>query len=261
MWRIRRATPTGAAVAVDAGSVAAQIGLGRTLVRSDPHAAETHVLAAPAKQPDNVIALNTLGIARDLQGRHAAAQQAYHQALAIAPEMNDVKTNLGLSLALAGQGNQAVQMLQPIATAPDATAMKRADLAVALAQRRATADPGPVKEQQAQAATVDYDLPIAINRAPISSVESQALPPKVVDQTAPPRWRRAVPASVDTASRPPVEQVVKPIPAATSATPSLPLPRRNSSSNTSQNRLRSRHRRRRHPPRRSRSSQSRSRTG
>ena len=93
--------------------------------------------------------------------------------LAIAPEMNNVKTNLGLSLALAGQGNQAVQMLQPIATAPDATAMKRADLAVALAQESDRGPAGPVKEQQAQAATVDYDLPIAINRAPISSVRAR----------------------------------------------------------------------------------------
>ena len=95
------------AVALDANNVAAQIGLGRTLVRADPQGAENHFLAALARQPDSVVALNNLGIARDLQGRHAEAQQAYRKALAIAPEMADVKTNLGLSLALAGQANQA----------------------------------------------------------------------------------------------------------------------------------------------------------
>ena len=83
------------AVILDVNSVAAQIGLGRTLVRSDPHSAETHFLAALATQPDSVVALNNLGIARDLQGHHAEAQQAYRQALALAPKMADVKTNLG----------------------------------------------------------------------------------------------------------------------------------------------------------------------
>ena len=161
------------AVILDVNSVAAQIGLGRTLVRSDPHSAETHFLAALATQLDSVVALNNLGIARDLQGHHAEAQQAYRQALALAPEMADVKTNLGLSLALAGHGNQAVQVLQPIGTAPDATALKRAELAVAVAQ---AANTGPVKVEPAQSASVHYDAPLAINSAPIASVESEILP-------------------------------------------------------------------------------------
>jgi Flp pilus assembly protein TadD len=167
------------AVALDANNSAAQIGLGRTLVRSDPQGAETHFLAALARQPDSVVALNNLGIARDLQGRHAEAQQAYRQALAIAPEMADVKTNLGLSLALAGQGNQAVQVLQPIGTASDATALKRADLAVAVVQAGNTGPSGPIKVEPAQNASVRYD-------APIAPVESQMLPPRTVEQSAPP---------------------------------------------------------------------------
>jgi Flp pilus assembly protein TadD len=171
------------AVILDVNSVAAQIGLGRTLVRSDPHSAETHFLAALATQPDSVVALNNLGIARDLQGHHAEAQQAYRQALALAPEMADVKTNLGLSLALAGHGNQAVQVLQPIGTAPDATALKRADLAVAVAQ---AANTGPVKVEPAQSASVHYDAPLAINSAPIASVESEILPLRTIEQIAPP---------------------------------------------------------------------------
>lgn len=174
------------AVALDANNVAAQIGLGRTLVRSDPHSAETHFLAALARRPDSVVALNNLGIARDLQGHHPEAQQAYRQALAIAPEMADVKTNLGLSLALAGQGNQAVQVLQPIGTASDATALKRADLAVAVAQAANTGPSGPVKVEPAQNASVHYDAPLAISSAPIASVESQVLPPSAIEQTAPP---------------------------------------------------------------------------
>jgi Flp pilus assembly protein TadD len=172
------------AVALDANNVAAQIGLGRTLVRADPQGAENHFLAALARQPDSVVALNNLGIARDLQGRHAEAQQAYRKALAIAPEMADVKTNLGLSLALAGQANQAVQVPQPIGTASDATALKRADLAVAQAGN--TGPSGPIKVEPAQNASVHYDAPLAINSAPIASVESQMLPPRTVEQIMPP---------------------------------------------------------------------------
>src|SRR4051794_35077525 len=124
------------AVAADSSAVAAHIGLGRTLVRASPREAEAQFLAATARQPDNVNALNNLGIARDMQGHHAEAQIAYRQALALVPDMADVKTNLGLSLALSGQGTQAVQVLQPVATAADATPLKRADLAVATAQAR-----------------------------------------------------------------------------------------------------------------------------
>ncbi len=172
------------AVAVDAGSVGGQIGLGRTLVRPAPQEAEAHFLAALAKEPHNVIALNNLGIARDLQGNHEQAQQAYRQALELNPEMTDVKTNLGLSLALSGQAMQAVQMLQPIATAPDAGAMKHADLAVAVAQARDVGPTGPVKEEAVQEATAHYDTPIAISPAPIAAVESKPLMPKVVEQGA-----------------------------------------------------------------------------
>ncbi|MEJ0018406.1 MAG: tetratricopeptide repeat protein [Acetobacteraceae bacterium] len=175
------------AVAADSKDIAAQIGLGRTLVRSDPGEAETHFRAALAQQPDNVIALNNLGIARDMQGRHADAQQAYREALALMPDMADVKTNLGLSLALSGQGQQAVRVLQPLATAPEATPMKRADLAVAMAQARDTGPMGPVKEQSVQTATAHYDAPLAIGTAPVAAVATRPLRPMAdaVPQPAP----------------------------------------------------------------------------
>lgn len=167
-----------AAVAADVSNVGAQIGFGRTLVRADPRAAETHFLAALAKQPDNVVALNNLGIARDLQGQHVQAQQAYRQALALSPDMSDVKTNLGLSLALSGQGAQAVQVLQPVAIAPGASPMMRADLAVAMAQGHDVGPTGPVHEQEARAATTAYsdDMPITVTPAPIVLVDSRPLP-------------------------------------------------------------------------------------
>lgn len=196
------------AVALDAHDVGAQIGLGRTLVRSDPHAAEQHFLSALAAQPDNVVALNNLGISRDLQGHHDAAQEAYRQALAIAPEATDVKTNLGLSLALAGHGSQAVQVLQPVATAADAGPMKRADLAVAMAQEQDTGPSGPVHEQAASAATAHYDTPLAIDPAPIASVESQTLKPRTIEQTVTPV---AIAKPPPAAPEQPAQPIVKPV--------------------------------------------------
>jgi Flp pilus assembly protein TadD len=121
-----------AAVAIDPSSVGAQIGLGRTLVRVDPKAAEAAFLEAATRAPDNVIALSNLGLARDLQGRHDAAQAAYRQALAVAPDTADVKLNLGLSLALSGKSAEAVAQLRPLAGDPGPTDVPRKDLAAAL---------------------------------------------------------------------------------------------------------------------------------
>ena len=120
------------AIAIDPASVDALVGLGRTLVRSDPKAAEAAFLDAATRQPDNVTALSNLGIARDMQGRHDAAQVAYRQALAVAPDSTDVKLNLGLSLALSGKPAEAVAMLRPLTGEADATGLRRNDLAAAL---------------------------------------------------------------------------------------------------------------------------------
>src|SRR5262249_41123105 len=56
------------AVNLDPTLAVAQLGLGRTLVQSDPAAAETAFLAAVASRPDDSAALNDVGIARDLLG-------------------------------------------------------------------------------------------------------------------------------------------------------------------------------------------------
>jgi Tfp pilus assembly protein PilF len=117
------------AVAADPTAAAAQLGLGRTLVQLDPGAAEAAFLSVIAKEPNNIAALSNLGIARDLQGHHADAQDAYRQALVVAPEAADVKVNLGLSLALSGSNDKAVRVLQEAATDPSAIQDRRKELA------------------------------------------------------------------------------------------------------------------------------------
>lgn len=120
------------ALDVDSGSIAAKLGLGRARLRNDPAGAEAMFLQILAADSSSAAALNDLGVARDLQGHHAAAQEAYARAAATAPDMTAAQVNLGLSLALSGNGGRALDILRPLAAGSEATPRIRQDLAVAL---------------------------------------------------------------------------------------------------------------------------------
>jgi Flp pilus assembly protein TadD len=100
-------------LAQDRGSVTALIGLGRVRLVTDPAGAETLFLEALQYRARNPVALNDLGIARDLQGRHADAQAAYREALGSDPEMSAARVNLALSLEAERQSTATVQPLRP----------------------------------------------------------------------------------------------------------------------------------------------------
>ena len=121
-----------AALARDAGAPDALLGLGRLRLASDPAAAETLFLRSLSRNPRNAAALNNLGIARDLQGRHLDAQTAYGEAIAAAPDLRGPQVNLALSLAMTGKSGEAVRLLRPIAERPDASTRERHDLAAVL---------------------------------------------------------------------------------------------------------------------------------
>ncbi len=121
------------ALRADPHSAAGDIGLGRIALLTDAARAEALFLKALTEEPRNATALNDLGIARDLQGRHADAQAAYAEALAAAPEMRAAQVNMGLSLAMSGQSGEAIRIIRPIASRPDATERERHDLAAVLA--------------------------------------------------------------------------------------------------------------------------------
>ncbi|MBV9783516.1 MAG: tetratricopeptide repeat protein [Acidisphaera sp.] len=120
------------ALTIAPGNVDALIGLGRIRLSTDPAAAEALLRRAAARQPRNAAAQNDLGIACDLQGRHKDAQLAYRRALAASPSEVAPQVNLGLSLALGGDAQRGVAMLQPLA-AGNPTPRVRDDLAAALA--------------------------------------------------------------------------------------------------------------------------------
>ncbi len=120
------------ALGIEPNNPRARIGLAMLLLRSDPAKAEDMFARVAVQFPGQAEALNGLGVARDLQGDHAKAQIAYRQALAAGTETRSAQVNLGLSLALSGDGNAAVTILSPIAAEPQADRQVKDDLAVAL---------------------------------------------------------------------------------------------------------------------------------
>ncbi len=117
----------------DPSSIEAKIGLARLSLGSDPAAAEALLLEVLQRDPRNTTALNDLGVARDLAGNHAGAQEAYRQALGIDPRFIAAQVNLALSIAMTGRGEEAVRMLRPLASDPAASPKLRDNLAAALA--------------------------------------------------------------------------------------------------------------------------------
>ncbi len=120
------------ALGLDPQSSAAETGIGRCLLRRNAIEAEQAFAAAVADDPTNAAALNDLGIARDLRGNFASAEQPYEKALLLAPGTLATEVNLGLSLALADDAADALQYLGPLATGENATPKIREDYATAL---------------------------------------------------------------------------------------------------------------------------------
>lgn len=121
------------ALTLQPGNSDAQIGLGRLLLADDPGQAEALFLKVTLDERRNAVALNDLGIAEDLQGRHQQAQEAYGRALAAQPDMAAAQVNMGLSLAVSGNPQRAITILRPLADGGSSSARVRHDLAVALA--------------------------------------------------------------------------------------------------------------------------------
>lgn len=161
----------------NSASVGAEIGLGRIRLASDPAAAEALFLEVLQHEPRNTTALNDLGVARDLQRRHADAQVAYRQALGIDPQLSAAQVNLALSMAMAGASGDAVRMLRPIASDPTASRKLRHDFAAVLtmagdrgqAERILSSDLSPNDVQQAldaYAAARTGDAPTLLTESP-----------------------------------------------------------------------------------------------
>ncbi|RAK55925.1 hypothetical protein DJ017_16120 [Phenylobacterium soli] len=141
----------------------AELGLARAqlkLNRADR--ALAHMDRAVQLAPTNVRVLVGRGVVLDRLGRHADAQASYRKALSREPRSVAARTDLALSLALSGQYDQALEILEPIARSAGASAQDRQNLAFvyglkgdkadALAMSRVDLD-----ESQAQANAKFFD--------------------------------------------------------------------------------------------------------
>jgi Flp pilus assembly protein TadD len=100
------------------------------LQRNLPDAAEIQFTQALRQGPE-ARSLNGLGVAHDLLGEHAEAQANYRGALELAPGDLQIKNNLALSLALSGNHDAAIAMLEELVRDPRATPRLRQNLALA----------------------------------------------------------------------------------------------------------------------------------
>jgi Flp pilus assembly protein TadD len=100
-------------------SVDVQIGLAQVALARDRFEDAAAILnPVIERDPANVGALGGLGLAMDGLGRRVEAQAHYHTALRLEPKNPVIRNNLGLSLALSGQHDEAVKMLQQLADEP-----------------------------------------------------------------------------------------------------------------------------------------------
>ena len=121
------------ALEAEPASKPALLGLGRLELQQDPSAAAAIFARVVGLEPRNLAALVDQGIADDLLGKHAIAQECYRRVLAINPEQRAAQANLGLSLALSGDASRAVDLLRPLAAGDGVSPRMRQDFAAVLA--------------------------------------------------------------------------------------------------------------------------------
>lgn len=217
-----------ALLAKDPASSRASIGLGRLKLGKDPATAERLFLAVLKRDPNDLVALNDVGIARDLLGKHAEAQQAYRQALAINADLESAKVNLALSMSLSGQApakpaNRVVAQTAPrmdetvppdVVEVPEVPAQPLAPV-----NRVARAAPMPLETPLPAATPL---MPPIITTAPI------AAPPRaaVAAMYTPPPMVVRPQQGIDPDAAPPIMQPTSPVAAAMTYQRPLSLPMR-----------------------------------
>ncbi len=80
---------------------------------------------------EDVRLYNAIGVAYDMRGDHHGAHTHYYLGLEVDPQNVSLRTNLGLSLALAGYSGDAVRLIDSVARDPRATPQHRQTLAMA----------------------------------------------------------------------------------------------------------------------------------
>ena len=114
------------ALAIQPASPEARYGYARAMLSINrPEVAADNLRAMVATSPNDIPALNALGVAQDLLGDHQAAVTTYRQALAVVPGAESVRNNLALSLAFQENYAEALDLLRPLAEGPGSTRRSR----------------------------------------------------------------------------------------------------------------------------------------
>lgn len=154
-----------AAVQRDRRSAAARVGLATALLRAGASEDAEAVLRAEPEvrgsEAERRRARRLLGVALDQQGQHDKAITVYEQALAEFQDDLDLRSNLALSLCLAGRCEEGVSQSATVAADPRARAPHLANhvLVLALAGR----DPGR-----------DGSVLLFLDRADIAALQDRA---------------------------------------------------------------------------------------
>ncbi len=117
-----------------AGEQAARRGLAMAMISmGQAELAERQLEAAVQADPRDYRTLNAYGVVLDMMGRHAEAQARYRQGIEIAPDFVALRSNYGLSLAISGQPQEAINQLVPLIGSRGADGRVRQNLAFAYA--------------------------------------------------------------------------------------------------------------------------------
>jgi hypothetical protein len=167
--------------------------------------------------PSDVRAMVNKGIALDMLGRHAEAQDLYRRADTLSPDDPAVRSNLAMSLMLSGQAQQAADIMQNMGLSADNIPRVRNNMAVMAAangdmvrarrlssgeisdvelqslasQLRNAPQPGPVSEAAPDAAAPAVPVaaaPVAVAPIPVAT-DAGAVPLTVPGQSPAPAPR------------------------------------------------------------------------
>lgn len=108
----------------------------------------------------DIRAWNGKGVVSDLRGDRDAAREAFQSGLELAPDNLALRTNLGLSLALGGQVDEAIAMLERAAAEPGAGPETRQNLALAYGLAGRTQDAARLGHKDLRAVDVLQNLDV-----------------------------------------------------------------------------------------------------
>jgi Flp pilus assembly protein TadD len=109
----------------------ALLGMARAdLKLGDPAAALDYLAKALVLGPRDARVLVDKGVALDTLSRHTEAQACYRAVLSETPRHVSARNNLALSLALTGQYQEALALIEPLVRSSNATARTRENMAL-----------------------------------------------------------------------------------------------------------------------------------